>query len=48
LARKLRIGSPAVFPRVQEGCTLIDMRTVLAEDDDALLGRLVDVLSGEV
>jgi L-seryl-tRNA(Ser) seleniumtransferase len=41
VARQLRLGSPAVFSRVQEGCTLIDLRTVLPQDDEALLGRIL-------
>ena len=36
VSRQLRLGSPAVFSRVQEGHTLIDLRTVLPQDEDAL------------
>jgi L-seryl-tRNA(Ser) seleniumtransferase len=39
-AKQLRLGEPAVFGRVQDGCVLIDLRTVLPEDDEALVGRL--------
>jgi L-seryl-tRNA(Ser) seleniumtransferase len=41
VAQQLRLGSPAVFARVQEGSTLIDLRTVLSEDDAVLLQRLL-------
>jgi L-seryl-tRNA(Ser) seleniumtransferase len=37
VARDLRLGNPSVFTRVQEGCVLIDLRTVLPEDDELLL-----------
>jgi L-seryl-tRNA(Ser) seleniumtransferase len=40
--RELRLGSPAVFARVQAGCVLIDLRTVLPEDEQALLTRLCE------
>jgi L-seryl-tRNA(Ser) seleniumtransferase len=36
VARQLRLGSPAVFSRVQAGCVLCDLRTVLPRDDEAL------------
>ncbi|MCC7085678.1 MAG: L-seryl-tRNA(Sec) selenium transferase [Pirellulales bacterium] len=41
VSRQLRLGNPAVFARVQEKCTLIDLRTVDASDDEALLNRMV-------
>jgi L-seryl-tRNA(Ser) seleniumtransferase len=41
VARQLRLGSPAVLARVNEGRTLIDLRTVLPKDDDALLRCIV-------
>jgi L-seryl-tRNA(Ser) seleniumtransferase len=40
LANQLRIGDPAVFGRVQDDRVLIDLRTVLPEDEDALVTRL--------
>jgi L-seryl-tRNA(Ser) seleniumtransferase len=40
IARQLRLGTPAVFARVQDGCTLIDLRTVLPDDEETLLVRL--------
>lgn len=41
VARQLRTGNPAVFARVQDGNTLIDLRTVLPHDEEALLHRLL-------
>lgn len=41
LAKQLRVGDPAVFGRVQDDRVLIDLRTVLPEDDDTLLGRIL-------
>jgi len=41
LAKQLRLGDPAVFGRVQDDRVLIDLRTVLPEDDDTLLGRIL-------
>jgi L-seryl-tRNA(Ser) seleniumtransferase len=35
-ARRLRMGDPAVFSRVREGKTLIDLRTVLPEEEETL------------
>jgi L-seryl-tRNA(Ser) seleniumtransferase len=46
LAQRLRLGSPAVFARVQEDSTLVDMRTVLPDDEDALCRRLLDCSAG--
>jgi L-seryl-tRNA(Ser) seleniumtransferase len=46
VAQRLRLGSPAVFARIQEGCTLIDMRTVLPEDDEALFDRIRECAAG--
>jgi L-seryl-tRNA(Ser) seleniumtransferase len=43
IARQLRLGSPSVFARVQEGSILVDMRTVLPDDEQALLARLASV-----
>jgi L-seryl-tRNA(Ser) seleniumtransferase len=42
VARQLRLGSPAVFARVQERCTLLDLRTVRAEDEDRLIRRILE------
>lgn len=42
LAQRLRLGSPAVFPRIQDGAVLVDLRTVSPADDDALVRRLAE------
>jgi L-seryl-tRNA(Ser) seleniumtransferase len=47
IATDLRLGDPAVFGRVQADCVLIDLRTVLPEDDEPLLGRLLSCSLGE-
>lgn len=41
LAMRLRLGEPAVFSRVQEGKVLIDLRTVLPQDDETLVHCLL-------
>jgi L-seryl-tRNA(Ser) seleniumtransferase len=45
LARSLRLGDPAVVPRLQGGCLLFDLRA-LAEPDDRLLEEAVRNLVG--
>jgi L-seryl-tRNA(Ser) seleniumtransferase len=42
VAERLRLGSPAVIPRLSEGCILIDLRTVLPEDEEPLVTRLLE------
>jgi L-seryl-tRNA(Ser) seleniumtransferase len=42
LAQQLRLGNPAVFCRIQDERPLVDLRTVLPEDEDALVGRILD------
>jgi len=44
VARQLRSGEPAVFGRVQEGRVLLDLRTVMAEDDKPLLDRILECM----
>ena len=46
LAERLRQGSPIVIGRIENNLLLLDPRTVLAEEEEALLGRLRDVLGG--
>jgi L-seryl-tRNA(Ser) seleniumtransferase len=46
VARQLRSGKPAVFGRVQDGCVLLDLRTVMPEDDQSLLGRILECVVG--
>jgi L-seryl-tRNA(Ser) seleniumtransferase len=44
LAARLRAGDPAVVGRIQDGAVLLDLRTILPADDEALaraLGRAV-------
>jgi L-seryl-tRNA(Ser) seleniumtransferase len=41
LARRLRLGQPAVVGRIQDGRLLIDPRTVLPDQVDTLLRTLV-------
>jgi L-seryl-tRNA(Ser) seleniumtransferase len=36
LARRLRLGEPGVFGRIERDRLLLDLRTVLPEDDGAL------------
>ncbi|MFC1919443.1 L-seryl-tRNA(Sec) selenium transferase [Chloroflexota bacterium] len=40
LARRLRIGEPSILCRIERDRLLLDPRTVLEEDDEALLERL--------
>ncbi len=44
LARRLRIGQPPVIGRVEEDSLLLDVRTVLPEQDEALIQALRRVL----
>lgn len=46
LSQRLRLGTPAVFARVQEGLTLIDLRTVNPDDDATLVRCLTESISG--
>jgi L-seryl-tRNA(Ser) seleniumtransferase len=36
MAKRLRLGDPSVVCRVQDGHVLVDLRTVMPEDDDAV------------
>jgi L-seryl-tRNA(Ser) seleniumtransferase len=40
LARRLRIGDPAVLARLQGGSLLLDVRTIFPEQEDALVAAL--------
>jgi L-seryl-tRNA(Ser) seleniumtransferase len=42
VAEQLRLGDPAVFGRVQGDRVLIDLRTVMPEEDEMVYGRLVE------
>lgn len=46
LAEALRRGRPAVVGRIEDGRLLLDLRTVLPEDEEPLVGRLRDLLEG--
>ena len=41
LARRLRTGEPAVVGRLQGGKLLLDVRTVFAEQEEALTAAVV-------
>jgi L-seryl-tRNA(Ser) seleniumtransferase len=41
-AKRLRNGKPAVFGRVRDGSVLLDLRTVMPEDDKCLVGRILE------
>jgi L-seryl-tRNA(Ser) seleniumtransferase len=41
IARKLRLGNPGVFSRITEGKLLVDLRTILPEDDHLLVDALI-------
>ncbi len=45
LARRLRTGSPGVFGRIEEDRVILDLRTVLPEDDGDLTGAIQRALS---
>jgi L-seryl-tRNA(Ser) seleniumtransferase len=40
VAQNLRLGDPSVFSRVQDDRVLIDLRTVMPEDDEALVSSI--------
>jgi L-seryl-tRNA(Ser) seleniumtransferase len=40
LARRLRLGDPAIFGRIDQGRVLLDLRTILPEDDAALVAAV--------
>lgn len=40
LARRLRVGEPGVFGRIERDRIYLDLRTVLREDDEALTGAI--------
>ena len=45
LERRLRGSSPPVIGRIQDGRFLLDLRTVLPEEQPTLVARLIDALS---
>jgi L-seryl-tRNA(Ser) seleniumtransferase len=44
LARRLRTGNPGIFGRIDQNRLLLDLRTVVPEDDDMLLRSLRQTL----
>ena len=45
LERRLRLGDPPIVGRVQEGRLLLDLRTVLPEQDAVLAERLAEAIT---
>jgi L-seryl-tRNA(Ser) seleniumtransferase len=45
LARRLRTGSPRVFATVNQGRVMVDLRTVLPEDDHLLSKAIFQAIS---
>jgi L-seryl-tRNA(Ser) seleniumtransferase len=46
LARRLRLGAPGVFGRIEQDRLLLDLRTVLPEDDERLAAAVREAYSG--
>jgi len=46
LAERLRSGEPPVVGRIHEGRLLLDARTVLPEEEEAMLGAVVKAVTG--
>jgi L-seryl-tRNA(Ser) seleniumtransferase len=46
LARRLRTGAPAIFPRVRDGAVHLDLRTVFPEQDEAVIEAVGRRLEG--
>lgn len=42
VAERLRLGTPAVVGRLNQGRNLVDLRTVLVEDEKTLCQRILD------
>jgi L-seryl-tRNA(Ser) seleniumtransferase len=47
LAQRLRTGSPAVMGRLRDGVLVLDLRTVFAEQEPALVEALRQALAAE-
>jgi L-seryl-tRNA(Ser) seleniumtransferase len=45
LARALRTGRPGVYPRIENGRLLLDLRAVLPEDDDRLVAAVREAVN---
>ena len=48
IAKRLRVGVPAVLPRLERNELLFDLRTLAADEDELLLERLLAVLEHPV
>jgi L-seryl-tRNA(Ser) seleniumtransferase len=48
IERRLRAGVPPIVGRVQEGRLLLDLRTVLPEEESLLAERVADALAAEI
>ncbi len=40
IARRLRLGTPHVFPRIHEGHVVLDLRSVLPQDDENIVAAI--------
>ncbi len=47
LAATLRRGNPPIVARVDEGCVLLDLRTIAPDDDNVVIARFADSLQEE-
>jgi L-seryl-tRNA(Ser) seleniumtransferase len=48
LERRLRAGDPPIVGRISEGRLLLDLRTVLPDEESILAARLADALAAEI
>ena len=44
LAARLRAGQPSIVPRVRDGAVVLDLRTVLDEQDQSLCDAVISAL----
>ena len=44
-SRRLRLGDPPLFTRIEEDCVLLDLRTVLPEQDDLVVRLIIKAWS---
>jgi L-seryl-tRNA(Ser) seleniumtransferase len=48
IERRLRSGAPPIIGRVREGRLLLDLRTVLPDEESTLAERLAEALAAEL
>ena len=48
LAYRLRLGTPAVMGRLRDGKLVLDVRTVFAAQEDALVAAIRQAVAGSV